>query len=387
MAGFVPNDPLSLSKNLRFVNAGGLPITEQYPNDYAITVANAVSLQIDNYNQVIATLSQYEDQIITLQGQVQNILTSGFAEHTVYSSCLSSGGTLPVSTVTSLLVNNTCSYNTVLGTPSALSTSVAAQCSNLSTGRQYGSPTGTMSGISGWKLLPTTTADTINNIWLTLCDLRAGMGTLFAAVTPTCQNVVVGFASVLTSYTVGIQIYFSGYSFIPTGFLDAGSSILITDSAGNTATASFNIVTSSTNNTPVTILLTSSSLLPNSNYTIAVTSLTSNATWNLNCSKTVVQTLINTISTCPILQVTAGTTSSVNYTATFLITTNSSYVISLLSSGTVVQSTTYSNPASVQSGVFSGLTSGTTYSVRATSTIGTENPVTCASYPVTTKTS
>ena len=381
---FVPNDPMSLAKNLRPVGADGNQVTVQLPRDYINNIGGNLSAQIDNYNQILGVLNNQDSEITTLQTQVNQLLSSGidFLPN-IPAGCLSSGATLPLPTVTSLLVTNSCGYNSVLGTTSALSAAVGAQCANLNTSPQLGLPSAQMAAIPGWKASPVTVADGVNNLWLALCDARAGIQLILNTITPSCTQVVVAFASAIPNYNTGINIYFSGYSFIPSGYTDTGSSIVVTDTAGNVVTTSLNIITASTSVNPINIPISGTSLLPNSNYTITVKSKVNNATWNITCNKTVIQTLVNNISTCPILILTPGK-NTVNFSAQFLINNSVTYAINLLSSGTIISTQTFINPAANATGVFNNLSSGSTYSLQAITTISGGSPVTCTPYPFNT---
>jgi hypothetical protein len=385
---YVPNDPLTLAKNLRFVGPDGNLVTRQFPADYIQTIGNSLSTQIDNYNVIISTLSNIENEITVLQTDVANILASGSTSMpSVSTGCLSSGSVQPLPVVTSMLVNNSCAYNAALDTPSNIYQAILTENPNtLNTGRQYGAPTGQMANLTGWSSAPGTMANAINNLWLTVLDLRAGMALVYSMITPSCANVTVGFIANIPSYSTGINIYFAGYTFIPSGYSDNGSTIQVSDSAGNITSTGFNIINASTSGS-VNIPISGTALLPNSNYTITVTSNVKNTTWNVYCAKTVIQTLTNSITSCPVMNL-SSTTTTVAFVMNPLITTNITYSVQLLSSGsTVLQTQTFTNPTGVQAGTFTGLTISTLYYVRVTSTIPGESPVTCASQPITTASS
>ena len=384
---FVPNDPLTLAKNLRFIGPDGNLVTRQFPADYITTIGNSLSTQIDNYDAILSTLGTMNGEITVLQGQVAAILVSGSTSTpSVSTGCLSSGSVQPLPVVTSMLVNNSCAYNAALDTPSNIYQAILTENSSaLNVGRQYGAPTGQMSNLTGWSSAPGTMANAINNLWLTVLDLRAGMSLVYSMITPNCSNVTVGFMASIPSYSTGINIYFAGYTFIPSGYTDNGSTIQVTDTAGNTISTGFNIINASTSGT-VNIPISGTPLLPSSNYTITVTSNVKNTTWNVYCSKTVIETLINGITSCPVMNL-SSTTTTVGFIMNPLITTNVSYSVQLLSGTTALQTQTFVNPSGLQSGTFNGLTISTLYYVRVTSTVSGAAPVTCASQPITTASS
>jgi hypothetical protein len=149
-----------------------------------------------------------------------------------------------------------------------------------------------LSNLNGW--LPTLTptiADTINNIWLAYFDARTGIETVLEAVTPNCSQVIVDFQSVYSSSAAGFNLYFSGYSFIPSGYLDGGSTITITDDQSGILYTGFDIVNQAQDTNPLFLSISASTLSPTSAfYTVSVTSNVANAAIGTTCVKTVIHT-------------------------------------------------------------------------------------------------
>ena len=77
------------------------------------------------------------------------------------------------------LENSYCSYLTALGTETELVDAISMQCANLSTSNALNAP-GTMGQIAGWEQNPESVADSLSNLWLTLCDMRGAMADLQA---------------------------------------------------------------------------------------------------------------------------------------------------------------------------------------------------------------
>lgn len=300
-----PYYPITVARNLRFDDANGIPVTVLPPvaatqaldnpaTGYISLIGSRLSDLIDSYNQVVVLLGQYNTRITALETAVSNIQTSGVTfQLYVNGGCLLGNTTVTVPAAVTSLIANTCAYNTVLGTTTALSNAILAQCSNLNSAQAY-SQNSTMSGLSGWISSPTTTADTVNNLWKTVCDLRGGFATLWAAVSPSCSQVIVDYQAVLNTGMVFV-LYFDGYTFIPSGYTDNTSNIRITDTSGNFYTTNFNIVTQSTTTAPVSLYTSGSTLSTTSAYyTVQVTSNVVNSTLGTSCSKVVIKTVQGT---------------------------------------------------------------------------------------------
>lgn len=287
---YVPNNPLTLSKNLRFVTPGGNPVTRQFPDEYITNIGNTLSIQIDNYNLILASLNNTNEVVIpAMQDQIDQILTSGaIAIPNVSAGCLTTSGTgsLPMSTVVSLLVSNSCAYNNIFGPVSALAQAVATQCANLNTAPAF-SQNSAMTGLPGWKSTPITVSDTINNEWLTICDSRAGITKALNTITPACSQVTIAFVAQIPNFMTGFNFWFEGYTFIPTGFADGGSAIIITDGQGGIITQPINIITLSTTPGAYNIVTSGSTLSSQTEqYTVTLNTNVSNSSAGITCQKT-----------------------------------------------------------------------------------------------------
>lgn len=389
---YVPNVPLQVAKNLRFIDSNGYPVDKQLPNDYTSNIGGVVSNNIDTINIILASLTTQEAQIQGNATAINNILASGAtAIPDVYAYCFLSSGTglYPIDVVVDTLTKSVCNYYTSVGTATQMSLAGSKQCTNLNTAQRFAVPSAQMQSISGWKTSVQTFSDSTNNLWLTVCDLRGGMDLIMSQIRPSCSQVTVDFQAVPTivsGTTPTMLIYFAGYTFMPEGYTDQGSTVIIIDGAGNQVSAAFDIVSLSQSSSPLSIALTPGIILPTTNYTVYVNSNVGNSTWTITCYKTVVKTVANTTTGCPSIIVTPST-HSINYTLNLNITSNVVYTIDLLSSGSVVQTQSLSNAiVNPYSSQFTALSSGTVYQIQVISKVGSLDPVYCTPYPVSTTT-
>lgn len=295
-----PYYPIQLPANLKFIDPKGNPVSQLFPVaetaqlDTAQTSALSCNLaatntlinQVTEINLILAT---YANTLASLQTQINNINTSGAtALPLVNGGCLNGNTPTLLSTATTLLITNSCAYNTVLGTPTALANSILAQCTNLNTLPAF-SQNSVMAGLAGWKTTPLTIADTITNEWLSYCDARAGITKALAAVTPSCSQVIVDFVANMPAFSTGLNLYFQGYTFIPIGFTDGGSSVVVTDGLGGILTQSINIITLSNTPGAYNLNTSGSTLSPTADsYTVTVTSIVADSSLGLTCQKTTI---------------------------------------------------------------------------------------------------
>lgn len=323
---YVSNTPLTVAANLRYVDANGDLVTRLYPNDYVELIGSHTSILISSMAAANTLLGTYGNNITTLQSQVAALQSSGdtFMLY-VTGTCLYSNDGLPhqIDDAVNRLMGNTCQYNTILGTPTELANTVGAQCTNLATLPAY-SQNSDMAGLAGWFTTPVTIAQVVSNDLKAYCDIRTGMDNVMAAVTPTCSQVIVDY-SPISNTPLTFQLYFRGYTFIPTGYSDNSSTIKITDDYGNIYLTGFNIVTASEDTNPVTLQTSGSALSYSSpSYEILVTSKVTNSTLGTTCEKAVIRRVPNPTATitpsecCPdmgtwSLVVTSGSTISASY--------------------------------------------------------------------------
>ena len=133
----------------------------------------------------------------------------------------------PTSAALNILASDYCTYKGILGTVANIQTAIGRQCAGLNT--QFASD-------AKFIQSPTSQAHTINNLWLTVCDLRARLVTLEGcACKITCKDVLVGFSVTFNDNKTATLNFTGGAgTFIPTGYADCGSSVTIKNDAGVT---------------------------------------------------------------------------------------------------------------------------------------------------------
>lgn len=289
---FVLNTPMQVAQALRYQDANGNIVSQLYPIDYLSLTGSAAGNLTTQMVQVNNILNGYQVTLNSLQTQITAINTSGVtAIPQVNGGCLNSNLVVPVNVATALLISNTCSYNSVLGTPTLLAQAILAEGSvTLNTLPAY-SQNSAMAGLSGWNSTPQTIADSTNNLWLAYRDMRSGVTNALGL--SGCSQVKVDAQVVLPLFSTGFNIYFDGYTLIPSGYTDTGSTIRIVDSNGNQATNGINIITQSNINSPYNFATSGTTLQSGSGitYTVYINSSVANAALGVSCQKTVVKTI------------------------------------------------------------------------------------------------
>ena len=149
-------------------NGGAIPYTE-----YVKLIGTEICLLINEISTINETLIDHAARIKELEEGG----TGDCAIPQIVPTCVGPSVLTDVDEVIQSLEESYCTYQNALGDVTELTNAVSQQCPNLSTSNALNSP-GTMGQISGWNQNPTSVADSLSNLWLTLCDMRGAMAEL-----------------------------------------------------------------------------------------------------------------------------------------------------------------------------------------------------------------
>jgi len=370
-----PNCVVTVAPCFYTTNSSGDVITTMQLTDYARAIGVQVCGILTSITAINATLVAYNTRITALENRV----ITPYTPPLVPSTCLSATSTDIVSAIV-LVTSSFCALQAATGTPANILAASAVPCSNLAQSPSLALPSSTMGSIPGWDLTVTSLADSFNNAWLTICDLRAAVANLANCCNQGCNDVIVNMIATFASGVITVN--FTGT--VPAGYVDCsptGNPLLITDGNGNSQTVTVPVVSSINNNTPVTITLNSYMSLT-TNYNLLLLGCWTNPSTGLTCERQILYTLVNSTS-CPAVTYTP-TVNSISYSFT------SPAAISIAGNITVeIWTTTGSSPLATNiingpiasgdplAGTFSGLTNNTSYLLRViVNTTGT-NPINC----------
>lgn len=376
-----------------FVNQLGDTISTMTLTDYVTAIGNKICQLVSQIDTLGARVGVLEGEtaingarILTLEDEIASAVV------TLPTSCLlgpAPEGGWPIGTVVQNLETEFCQLKQATGTPIALLQAIQQQCANMDNLKTLTNRTSNYGSIPGWVTAANyfTVADSLNNLWLTVCDIRAAVENILKTCCCTdCDDVDVSFTSTLTGST--LNLFFNG-SF-PAGMTDcfpSGNLITITDTDGGTYVTYVEVV----NNTPGSASINLSGTPVNTALNLTITI---QGCWNrpapgsdcggLRCERVLTYILVNT-APCPTLVLTPGAT-TIDYSFTNNVNGPVTYDVKLYTLGNVfVASQTHANPVylSTVSGQFTGLTPSTNYYVVVTATVN-GNTTTCPQAFVTT---
>ncbi len=359
----------------RVPDSNGDPVLDLESNEYLKRIGLSLCTQITNLNALNTTVSNLEHRVVLLEADSLNPQTTDLS---VTTKCVQSDNSksIAVTDAFELLETNYCNLSTALGSVTDILKATGKQCAGLSTAQSF-TNNSTMAALPGWKTTTSSVADSLNNIWLTLCDLRSGLETIKSQIPSGCDLILMDYVVVLsgTADTLSAQVVLNGYANIPNSFYDcpAGSTLTIKDVAGNTYKVNINVAQLKNESQGITYSLNNTPLNTASDFTFTLESCLTNGT--NTCSKTTIKSVPNS-SGCPVISTNSDSTNiSYSFSNTGSIGTN--YNVDLLNEtgSTVLSSQTLISNGSILSGSFTGLIPATNYNLRITILIGNTQSV------------
>ena len=212
------SDPvIALPVSLHYDNLTGDHIEQLPQTEYSFHLAVLIAGLIDTINTLTTTLTGYGTRL----GAAETAIAA-FAQADVLLvrlQCLADPGTdLALDAAIILIEDAVCDITSSLGTVSAVNAAVALQCAGLTTSARL-SGSGAMSSTPGWKPNPLTVADSLSNLWLTICDMRSKVSGIATQVAATCNDYILDFVATLSSDRKSLSIVTNGKTIIPTGFV------------------------------------------------------------------------------------------------------------------------------------------------------------------------
>jgi hypothetical protein len=185
------------------------PVTTPCPDDCIVTIASCfqerdflgnliTTLPLKDYvikigNEVCGILST----ITTIQTSITNLDTrvtdieNNCCNQTIdinLTSCISGGTVLPLVEFLLQLETAFCELQPLVGTSGDVSLMLNAATCVPDSAEQLGNPPAVMSAITGWVPGASNIAETVNNLWLTVCDLRTALTNLQADLAACCDS-------------------------------------------------------------------------------------------------------------------------------------------------------------------------------------------------------
>ena len=371
--GNCPDCVITIAPCFYYTDQFGNNITTMNIADYAAAIGARVCTLSTQFAALQTTVSSQGQRITNLETWVNNYTPN---VPSVVSTCLYPNTSVLVNVFCQNLEQEFCNLRNATGTPVSIISAIQKQCADLDNLPKLAG-TGLMGMTPGWVLQSnySTAADAINNLWLTVCDLRAAVDSILNTCcndSLTCNTTSVSFGTI-TLVSTNLNIPLQGT--VNAGALDcvSGISLNIVDKYGTVYTPSAPAVVTNLNGSPVVVSLASAPIQIWTDFDITLNYCIEN-TNQIACTGSVTGTYLNPAMT-PTLSLGVSTPAQIDYSFTNPATSVSAVFFIQLYDATqtvLIGTSTHTNDTSTPLiGSFTGLVSSTQYQIRIGTQIGT----------------
>jgi hypothetical protein len=288
---------LTLPTCLQYVDGGtGLTVTQLVHNQYTLRIANQYCSLKATVDSQTTTLTSHNARITALENAPAITLP------TVTPNCILPSVPTQMSVVLDKLEEEYCLLRTALGSNTQITAAASQQCIALSAASAL-SQAGAMSSITGWNSTVANMSQAMQNLWITVCDMRAVIADLKNCCGQTdCSGFILEYSATANGARQEVYLDFNPTTIIPSGFIQAvqNTTVVISDGT-NSKSFVINIVTEAANVSPYTFIVAGGSVVGtplNSSmpYTVVVNAFISKS--NNVCNKSVTK---NITVPCPIV--------------------------------------------------------------------------------------
>jgi hypothetical protein len=355
---------VNIATCFQITNPFGDVITQLPIKDYAAAIGTKVCQIVSQLVVINATLISLDDRISVFEDC--DACNPVIPPIEIPTSCLTAGTDIPIEDFVQTLETAFCELQTATGSAAELYSSTAQQCVNLDTSPSLSNTSVNMGSLPGWVTAGNynTLADSINNMWLTICDIRSAVfNVVNTCCAPSCDNVDL---FITATYSVpNISLTIGGT--VSGTFADcyaAGSFVTINDAFGNVYTTQVPVI-ANVGGAAVSINIAATSLSPYTDYTVSLNVCVDDPINSLKCNQVLTTTIANS-SSCPTVTYAPDVT-YIDYSFTNAISSPVTYLVECWNSTftTIVASQTTTNPpVGIVIGSITGLVGAVTYQLR-----------------------
>jgi hypothetical protein len=229
-------EDLALPQCLQYQSAGQT-VTELSNDAYTLHLGTQYCVLKGVVDGHTTTLTSHNTRITALEARPLAV-----ALPTVTPNCILPSQATAMNVVLDELEAQYCLLRGVLGNNTQITSATAQQCANLGTANAL-SQAGFMSGFAGWNQTVTNMAQAFQNLWITVCDMRAAVATLKNCCGQSkCGDFkLVCDASTNNDRTI-ITLDFNPGTIIPTGYTNGvNATKVVIKNTGGTVTKEYTV--------------------------------------------------------------------------------------------------------------------------------------------------
>ena len=226
---------LALPVCLQYIDpANGQTVTQLIHNQYTLRLGTQFCTLKTTVDQHTSQISNLTSRVTVLENAPAVTLPQ------VTPQCILPAVPTAMNVVLDELEAQYCSLRSVIGNNTQITAATAQQCASLN-GADALSQAGIMSNLAGWNSSVTNMAQAFQNLWITVCDMRAAMADLKNCCSQVdCTQFILNYDASVNNDRTEVTLDFNPGTIIPVGFANAisGSTVVISD---GTTSKSFNI--------------------------------------------------------------------------------------------------------------------------------------------------
>ena len=355
-----PDCVVAIAPCFYYLNPFGDTVTSMQLIDYVNAIGNRLCTLATDITNLQTAVSNLTIRVTNLENQPPPQVSLP----TLIPNCVLSAEQHSMIDVLTALETQFCQLQSATGAPISLYQNIVKQCAGLNTSLQLNGSGGTMASIPGWTSTVTNLAQSFGNSWLAICDMRQAIRNIQLNCCPQgCDGISMSLTALISSSN--LTIYPTGL--IPFGFVQCGGSstqVVVTDSDGNSATFTFDLLSYINNPTGYLISLVSTPINISLNMTIVIQPCLYNPNTNATCQRYLSYFITNS-ALCPSISfVSTETTIAYSFNSNSGDYTYNVQLWNDIASLELDNQTTVQAGVAIVSGTFSTLTAGTTYRVR-----------------------
>jgi len=354
-----PQCQIVIAPCFRFVSKTGDEITSMTMTDYVIAIGNKICGLVSTISTLQTAVANHETRITALEEAPDPTFTLP----QVTPVCVLPAVPTDMNLVLAALEAQFCTLLGATGSSESLFAAFTKQCPNLTAQDQLSGP-GQMGNITGWVANVQNLAGSLNNLWLTICDLR---GSIASIQSNCCPSGCAGIQLAMTAQLEGsvLKLYLVGT--IPPEFNQCApgtTTFTISDQSGHTINYPIDLIAAMNLPGGYSVDLSVTPINLADDLTIIANPCLESATSGSTCQYALNYTAVYP-GTCPTMNY-IQTESTITYNGN-IISGTGAFTVELWNNAgtTLVQSQTsnLSAPATL-AGTFAGLTANTIYKVR-----------------------
>ena len=176
-----------LPECLQYVDGDENLVTSVELSDFLDLVSAKVCDNFYNIDDLFDDINNLDNRITVLENATPTVTPASLPNVTLACTNSTPGIAKPITNALVEFENAYCQFRVLTGNNAALSAAISKECSNLDTAQSLSDSEYQMNELDGWVTNPTNIAEMLNNMWITLCDMRTAVATCCSNITIPCS--------------------------------------------------------------------------------------------------------------------------------------------------------------------------------------------------------